>query len=403
MRLLLPIFLLLVLTLPNLAFAEIKTITHTVQQPFGGSQSPDDARTAGIARAKREALERFGTYIESRTVVKDAQVDSDEILALTAGVTKAEVLKQKNYTDGDGFGLEITVQVELDTAVLDKSLKRLLQDRNHLKDLKAARVREKQLLSRIAELEKQNQQKGKNEKQKETLKQEFKKTSQGLTAIEWLTKSVTLWDGKNFTDPEKAVEYLSKAISSDPNMYILYSGRAHAYAQSKQYQQAIIDYDQVIKISPNNVEAYNNRGVAYKELKQYQYAMSDYNKAIQLDQNYAAAYFNRGTVYNDIGDIHSTLSNYSKSIELNPNFAQAYTARGIVYFQYFDDGIDNAISDLDNAIRIDPNYIPAYMIRGVIYFEVLKQKEKGCNDFKKACSLGMCNAYEIAHKAGDCP
>ncbi|MEI6704992.1 MAG: hypothetical protein WCL71_15885, partial [Deltaproteobacteria bacterium] len=127
---------------PLPAFAEIKTNTHTVQQPFGGSQSPDDARTAGIARAKREALEQFGTYIESTTVVKESRVDSDEILALTAGVTKAEVIKQKNYTDGDGFGLEITVKVELDTAVLEKSLKRLLQDRNHLKDLKDASERE---------------------------------------------------------------------------------------------------------------------------------------------------------------------------------------------------------------------------------------------------------------------
>lgn len=72
---------LLILLLPYLAIAEIKTITHTVQQPFGGSQSPDDARIAGITRAKREALEQFGTYIESTTVVKDSQVDSDEILA----------------------------------------------------------------------------------------------------------------------------------------------------------------------------------------------------------------------------------------------------------------------------------------------------------------------------------
>ena len=55
------------LFLPLSALAEIKIVTHTVQQPFGGSQSPDDARTAGIARAKREALEQFGTYIESTT------------------------------------------------------------------------------------------------------------------------------------------------------------------------------------------------------------------------------------------------------------------------------------------------------------------------------------------------
>jgi hypothetical protein len=101
------------LIIPLAAFAAIETVTHTVQQPFGGSQSPDDARTAGIAKAKREALERFGTYIESTTLVKNSQLDSDEILALTAGVTKAEVVKQKNYTDGDVFGIEITVKVEL--------------------------------------------------------------------------------------------------------------------------------------------------------------------------------------------------------------------------------------------------------------------------------------------------
>lgn len=216
MKLLIQIVFILALLLPVSAHAEIKTITHTVQQPFGGSQSPDDARIAGIARAKREALERFGTYIESRTVVKDAQVDSDEILALTAGVTKAEVIKQKNYTDGDGFGLEITVQVELDTTVLDQSLKRLLQDRNHLKDLKAVREREKQLLARITELEKQNRQQGKTEKQKTALKKEFKKTSQGLTVVEWFARALALWNGEKYFDQDKTIEYLTQAIRLNP-------------------------------------------------------------------------------------------------------------------------------------------------------------------------------------------
>jgi tetratricopeptide (TPR) repeat protein len=402
MRLFVAVAVVMMLALPGLVHAEIKTITHTVQQPFGGSQSPDDARTAGIARAKREALEQFGTYIESTTIVKDSQVDSDEILALTAGVTKAEVLKQKNYTDGDGFGLEITVKVELDTAVLDQSLKRLLQDRNHLKDLKAARVREKQLLSRIAELEKQNQQKGKSAKQTAQLKKEFQKTRDGLTAVEWLDKAMALWDGKKFKNSIKAVEYLSLAISLDPNMYVLYLGRGFAYVELKQYQQAITDYDQAIKFEPNSKETYNNRGMAYKGLKQYQHAMSDFNKAIQLDPNFAMAYYNRGIIYESIEDIGSALSDYSKSIRLNPNLAQAYTSRGVIYFKFFDDGIENAIADFDDAIRIDSNYIPAYLIRGIIYIDVLKQKEKGCTDFKKACSLGMCNGYETAHKAGDC-
>ena len=84
MRLLLAVFSSSFLFVTCYAFAEIKTATHTLRQPFGGSQSPDDARVAGIAKAKREALEQFGTYIESVTIVKDSHVDSDEILALYA-------------------------------------------------------------------------------------------------------------------------------------------------------------------------------------------------------------------------------------------------------------------------------------------------------------------------------
>ena len=206
--------------LPFSSFAEIKTVTHTVQQPFGGSQSPDDARIAGIARAKREALERFGTYIESTTVVKNSQLDSDEILALTAGVTKAEVIKQKNYTDGDGFGLEITVTVELDTDVLNQSLKRLLQDRNHLNDLKAARVKEKQLLARIAELEKL--QKDKAGKKNASLKNEFKKASQGLAAVGYLEKGIVAWNEGNLT---KAIELFNQSILLAPDYIYAYTNR----------------------------------------------------------------------------------------------------------------------------------------------------------------------------------
>ena len=51
--------------------ARIVTYTHQVKQPFGGSQAPDDARVAAIAKAKREVLEKAGTYIESLTIIKN--------------------------------------------------------------------------------------------------------------------------------------------------------------------------------------------------------------------------------------------------------------------------------------------------------------------------------------------
>lgn len=421
------------LTLPIAAFAEIKVVTHTLKQPFGGSQSPDDARIAGVAKAKREALEQFGTYIESTTVVKEAMVDSDVILALTAGVTKAEVIKQKNYTDGDAFGIEITVKVELDTAVLDKSLKRLLEDRNHLKDLTAAREREKELLSRIVELEKENLQKGKTSEQSAELKKEFLAASQVLKALEFLSKAYDLSHGEKSSNPEKAIEYLTQAIRLAPEMAAAYLNRGVEYGQLKQQQKAIADFDQAIRFDPNLALAYYNRGLTYADLKQLDRAIEDYDQAMRLDPNYALTYLNRGNAYAEQKKFGRAIADFEFAIRVDPNDAKAYYNRGLAYTGIekfsraivdFDQAInldtnlmlayhnrgtayaklqqnDLAILDFNHAINLDPKNASTYSNRGVSYL-MLNQAGKGCADLKKACNLGDCKSYESVRKVKLC-
>jgi hypothetical protein len=58
MKRILVAFLIVVLLYPLNAIGEIQTITHTVKQSFGGSQSPDDARIAAVAKAKREPMSK---------------------------------------------------------------------------------------------------------------------------------------------------------------------------------------------------------------------------------------------------------------------------------------------------------------------------------------------------------
>jgi len=45
--------------------------TGSVDQPFAGNQSPDDAKVAAIAKGKTEVLEKAGTFLESLTVVEN--------------------------------------------------------------------------------------------------------------------------------------------------------------------------------------------------------------------------------------------------------------------------------------------------------------------------------------------
>ncbi|MDD5525227.1 MAG: tetratricopeptide repeat protein [Smithella sp.] len=186
------------------------------------------------------------------------------------------------------------------------------------------------------------------------------------TAADWFNKAIALSDGKKFTDPHKAILYLSNAI----------------------------------KIQPNDAEMYYNRGVAYENLGQYQPAIKDYNQAISLKPAYSEAFYNRGTLYSEIGQYRQAIEDFNQAISLQPNDAEAYHGRGFAYDklgQY-----QQAIEDYNKAISLQPNYASAYNNRG-IYFLSHGNKTLGCFDAQRACALGNCKLLEMAKNNGFCP
>jgi tetratricopeptide (TPR) repeat protein len=394
------IFLFFVSLLPASSFGEIVTIKHTVKQPFGGSQSPDDARISGVAKAKREALEQAGTYIESLTVVKNSKVEKDEILALAAGVLKAEVMSQKNYASDDAFGIEIIVNVVVDTSVLEERVKKQLQDRTHLKELQDTQKREKELLQKVAKLEEENRKLAAEKQSTEKLKEQFQQASQELTAVDWVNKSLTLWADGKFTDPKKAIEYLTNAIELQPDYARAYNGRGIAYhANLGQEQRAIDDYNEAIRLKPNYADAYGNRGNAYTILGQYQRAIEDYNVIILLKPNDADAYHGRGIAYTNLGQYQRAVEDYNEAIRLKLNYVDAYYNRGLAYTnlgQY-----QRAVESYNEAIRLKPDDAAAYNNRGYIYLHQ-GNKKLGCRDAKKVCKLGNCKLLEWAKGKGYC-
>ena len=49
-----------------------------------------------------------------------------------------------------------------------------------------------------------------------------------------------------------------------------------------QYERAIADFDQAIKLNPKFASAYSNRGFSYEHKGEKKRAMADYRKAIEL-------------------------------------------------------------------------------------------------------------------------
>ena len=353
-RLLLLVFILT----PGISNAEIKTYIHTVKQSFGGSQSPDDARVGAIAKAKREVLEKAGTYLESLTIVRESVVEKDEIIALAAGVLKAEIVSQKNFATEDTFGIVVKAKVDVDTSILEERVRKLLQDRSLLEKYKENQKHEKQLLARIKELERENQRlktlPAKEQKQKkEILKNQFREATQSLIASELMNKALAFWKNGKYTDPDKALEYLNETISLDSNYAEAYIVRGSVWHSKGNYDKAISDYDKAIELNPGFADVYYFRGNIWHHKGNYDRAISDFNKTIELNPGFALAYNNRGSVWYVKGNYNLAISDFNKAIELNPSFALTYNNRAIAYEKLGRNS--KAANDYNNYLKINGN------------------------------------------------
>jgi tetratricopeptide (TPR) repeat protein len=77
--------------------------------------------------------------------------------------------------------------------------------------------------------------------------------------------------------------------------------------------------------------SYNNRGVAWAGKGEFDKAIADYTEAIRLDPKYAAAFYNRGMAWDDKGDNDKAIADYTEAIRLDPKLAAAYNNRGMAW------------------------------------------------------------------------
>jgi tetratricopeptide (TPR) repeat protein len=74
---------------------------------------------------------------------------------------------------------------------------------------------------------------------------------------------------------------------------------------------------------PADAVAHFDSGMAFLERQEYDKAINDFTEAIRLDPNVAIIYFNRGNAYYDRGNLDKASNDYNEAIRLNPNFARA--------------------------------------------------------------------------------
>jgi len=130
---------------------------------------------------------------------------------------------------------------------------------------------------------------------------------------------------------------------------ITYYNRGVAKHDLGEYEAAITDYDEAIRLQSDHASAYHNRGLAKAYLSQYE---ADFDEAIKLQPN-ANTYHNRGTAKHNLGEYAAAITDYDEAIRLQPDHASAYHNRGTAKHALGEN--EAAIADDDEAIRLHPD------------------------------------------------
>jgi tetratricopeptide (TPR) repeat protein len=118
----------------------------------------------------------------------------------------------------------------------------------------------------------------------------------------------------------------------------------------------------MIARSPKFAAAYIRRSIAYIEKADFDRALADCDQAIRLDANNAEAYKERSIVWDKKGNLDRAIDDSEQVIRLNLIDAAGYNNRG--YFRYKKGDLDGAMADYDSAIRLDPKLIKPHIFRG---------------------------------------
>ena len=151
------------------------------------------------------------------------------------------------------------------------------------------------------------------------------------------------------------VETLYRSIlSKNPDSWLAHYNLGNLLREGGHTQEAIVHYEQTVRIDPRHYEAENNLGLALADSGQVVAAVSHYERALALKPDYAAAANNLGTALWALGKVKEALDRYREALLLNPEYAEAWYNLGLSLSAL--GRIPESVACLDRAVALRPAF-----------------------------------------------
>jgi len=163
------------------------------------------------------------------------------------------------------------------------------------------------------------------------------------------------------------------ALGIDPDSKEALTARSRGFALLKNYTEAIEDATYVITLDPNNIDALYWRGTYYKDANKPQEAILDFEQALKLQPDYWQAIAGWADVYAIIGNKDNALEGYRKLLEIAAGHPEKDVITQLANQQIFELNreehppiIELTDPNHENFVILIPDHLQSITIKGKI-------------------------------------
>lgn len=147
---------------------------------------------------------------------------------------------------------------------------------------------------------------------------------------------------------------------------------------------AIDSYRHVTQIKPDYIEAWYQLGNAYRDNHDPRASIDCFRHVTALRPHDADAYNNLGAALQHNGELDAAIDSYQRALEINPALAEVCNNRGSALQARGD--LDAAVTSFERALKLNPDYENAWNNLGHALFDRSEQ-EAALDCYRKALQL----------------
>lgn len=208
---------------------------------------------------------------------------------------------------------------------------------------------------------------------------------------------------ENKREYQEAIVFYNDAIAQKPDQAAQYEAKKRELTDKFRvvseldekykaglYKEAIKEYDAAIKKNKTNSDLYLGRGKCYEKTNDFSRALKDYSQSYEIDRSNLEAIQKRAALYKKTNEYFKSLTDYKTYLTINKENTDIYAEMADLRM-LINKNTDDAIKDLNDGLAVDPRASNLYLKKGLLLMEKNDYRTAD-NNFSSTIKLDSNNA-----------